>query len=149
MLVTVDAERSPDGQAVKLVDLEESATALRRAIKGRDWVTIAAPDVNADMVVTLTGRRKDPSKGFVLSYVLQSGDYKSQGEYSYEGGTELMGGTRALGSDGRAPYEGRRPQSWDDQAKQFAQSLEAFAKANYERILRQRNPQPVPAAVRS
>jgi hypothetical protein len=138
ILVAVDT----GGQSARLSELEDSANALRRAIRGHDWLTLATQGDAADVILTLTDRHKDSSKGFVLAYVLRAGDYKNIGEYSYEGGTDFTGGNRTLSSDGRTSYEGRRPQSWGDQAKQFAQSLEAFAKANYERILRQRSPKP-------
>jgi hypothetical protein len=103
-------------------------------------VTLAASGDAADVIVTLMDRRKETSRGFVLAYHLRAGAYTTNGEYSYEGGTDLTGGIRTLSSDGRTSSEGRRPRSWNEHAKQFAQSLEAFAKANYERIIRQRTP---------
>jgi hypothetical protein len=140
LLVAADASRAVRGSQSRQVDVEESASELRKRVKGLQWVELAGRREDADVIVTVTGRHKDSSKGFILSYVLEAGEYKAEDEFSYEGGTELTGGIRTLGSDGRAPIDGRRPLSWDELAKQFAKSLEGFAKANYDRILRRREP---------
>jgi hypothetical protein len=138
VLVAADTAREVHGLAARQVDVEESANELRKRAKGLDWVELADRPDNADLTVTITGRRKDPNKGFALSYILEAGEYKVEDEFTFEGGTEITGGIRTLESDGRAGHEGRRPQSWDEVARQFAKSLEGFAKANYDRILRQR-----------
>jgi hypothetical protein len=138
VFVTANTERAVAGGAVRQVDVDESANDVRKRAKGLDWFQLADRPENADLVITITGRRKDPNKGFVLNYILEAGDYKVEDEFTFEGGTELTGGIRTLGSDGRTSHEGRRPQSWDEVARQFTRSLEGFAKANYDRILRQR-----------
>lgn len=138
LLVVADTKRAIPGHASRQVDVEESASELRKRAKGLEWVELANRLEDADLIVTVTGRRKDPNKGFVLSYILEAGEYKLEDEFAYEGGTEITGGIRTLGSDGRTNNEGRRPLSWDELAKQFAKSLEGFAKANYDRILRRR-----------
>ena len=138
VFVAADAERAPDGRAVRQVDVDESAKELRKRVKGLDVFQLADRAEDADLLVTVTGRRQDPNKGYVLSYILEAGEYKVEDEFAITGGTEITGGTRALGSDGRTNYEGRRTLSWDELAKQFAKSLEAFARANYDRMLRQR-----------
>jgi len=121
------------------VDVDESARELRKRAKGLDWFQLADRPEDADLIVTVTSRRKDANKGFVLSYILEAGEHKLQDEFSFEGASEITGGSRALGSDGRTNYDGRRALSWDELAKQFARSLEGFAKANYDRMLRQRD----------
>jgi hypothetical protein len=138
VFVASDTERAVHGHEVRQVDVEESAKELRKRAKGLDWFQLADRPEDADLVVTVTGRRKDANKGYVLSYILEAGEYKVEDEFAFAGGTEISGGTRALGSDGRTNYDGRRVLSWDELAKQFARSLEAFARANYDRLLRQR-----------
>ena len=138
LFVAANTERAVPGQVTRQVDVDESANELRKRAKGLDWVQPVDRLDDADLVVTLTGRRKDPNRGFVLSYILEAGTYKVEDEFASEGGTEVTGGTRALGSDGRTNYEGRQSRSWEDLARQFAKSVESFAKANYDRILRQR-----------
>ena len=138
VFVAADAERATHGRAVRQVDVDDSAKELRKRAKGLDLFQLADRAEDADLVVTVTGRRQDPSKGYVLSYILEAGEYKVEDEFAFAGGTEITGGTRALGSDGRTNYEGRRTLSWDELSKQFAKSLEAFARANYDRMLRQR-----------
>ena len=138
LFVAADTGRAATGQVSRQVDVDESANELRKRAKGLDWVQLVDRQDDADLVVTLTGRRKDPNRGFVLSYILEAGAHKVEDEFASEGGTEITGGTRALGSDGRTNYEGRQSRSWEDLAKQFARSLENFAKANYDRILRER-----------
>jgi hypothetical protein len=140
LYVAANTERAAAGQVSRQVDVDESANEVRKRAKGLDWVQLVDRPEDADLVVTLTGRRKDPNRGFVLSYVLESGEHKMEGDFASEGGTEITGGTRALGSDGRTNYEGRQSRSWEELAKQFARSLENFAKANYDRILRGREP---------
>ena len=140
VLVAADTERAVSGQVASRADVDESAKELRKRVKGLDWVQLADRPGDADLTVTITGRRKDPNKGFVLSYILEAGEYKAEDEFAFEGGTEITGGTRALGSDGRTNYEGRRTVSWDELTRQFARSLEGFAKANYDRMLRRREP---------
>jgi hypothetical protein len=80
-------------------------------------------------------KRANPNRP---SNILEAGDYKMEDEFVYEGGTQITGGIRTLESDSRASVEGRRPLSWEELARQFAKSLEGFAKANYDRILRRR-----------
>jgi hypothetical protein len=138
LLVAADAERGAPGRAVRQVDVDESARELRKRAKGLDWFQLADRPEDADLVVTVTGRRQDPNKGYVLSYILEAGDYKVEDEFAFAGETEITGGTRALGSDARTNYEGRRTLSWAELSKQFAKSLEGFARANYDRMLRQR-----------
>ncbi len=138
VFVAADAERASAGRAVRQVDVDESAKELRKRAKDLDLFQLAARAQDADLVVTVTGRRQDPNKGYVLSYILEAGEYKVEDEFAFAGGTEITGGTRALGSDGRTNYEGRRTLSWDELSKQFAKSLEGFARANYDRMLRQR-----------
>jgi len=138
LFVAADAERAPNGRAVRQVDVDESANELRKRAKGLDWFQLADRAEDADLVVTITGRRQDPDKGYLLSYILEAGEYRVEDEFAAAGGTEITGGTRALGSDGRTNYEGRRTLSWDELSKQFAKSLEGFARANYDRMLRQR-----------
>ena len=138
LFVAADAERATRGHAVRQVDVDESARELRKRAKGLDLFQLADRAEDADLVVIVTGRRQDPSKGYVLSYILEAGEYKVEDEFAVAGATEITGGTRALGSDGRTNYEGRRTLSWDELSKQFAKSLEAFARANYDRMLRQR-----------
>jgi hypothetical protein len=138
MFVAADAERAVPGRAVRQVDVDESAKELRKRAKGLDVFQLADRAEDADLVVTVTGRRQDPNKGYVLSYILEAGEYKVEDEFAVAGGTEITGGARALGSDGRTNYEGRKTLSWDELSKQFAKSLEAFARANYDRMLRQR-----------
>ena len=118
--------------------MDESANELRKRAKGLDWFQLADRAEDADLVITITGRRQDPDKGYLLSYILEAGEYMVEDEFAAAGGTEITGGTRALGSDGRTNYEGRRTLSWDELSKQFAKSLEGFARANYDRMLRQR-----------
>jgi len=141
LFVAADTGRAATGQVSRQVDVDESANELRKRAKGLDWVQLVDRQDDADLVVTLTGRRKDPNRGFVLSYILEAGAHKVEDEFASEGGTEITGGTRALGSDGRTNYEGRQSRSWEELARQFARSLESFAKANYDRILRQRERQ--------
>jgi len=141
LFVAADTGRAATGQVSRQVDVDESANELRKRAKGLDWVQLVDRQDDADLVVTLTGRRKDPNRGFVLSYILEAGAHKVEDEFASEGGTEITGGTRALGSDGRTNYEGRQSRSWEELAKQFAKSVESFAKANYDRILRQRERQ--------
>ena len=138
MFVAADAGRALPGRAVRQVDVDESANELRKRAKGLDWFQLADRAEDADLVITITGRRQDPNKGYVLSYILEAGEYRLEDEFAFAGGTEITGGTRALGSDGRTNYEGRRTLSWDELSKQFAKSLEGFARANYDRMLRQR-----------
>jgi len=138
VFVGADAARAAHGRAVRQVDVDESAKELRKRAKGLDVFQLADRAEEADLVVTLTGRREDPNKGYVLSYILEAGEYKVEDEFAFAGRTEITGGTRALGSDGRTNYEGRRTLSWDELSKQFAKSLEAFARANYDRMVRQR-----------
>ena len=138
VFVAADAARAVPGRAVRQVDVDESAKELRKRAKGLDVFQLADRAEEADLVVTLTGRREDPNKGYVLSYILEAGEYKVEDEFAFAGRTEITGGTRALGSDGRTNYEGRRTLSWDELSKQFAKSLEAFARANYDRMVRQR-----------
>jgi hypothetical protein len=138
VFVAADAERAPHGRAMRQVDVDESAKELRKRVKGLDLFQLADRAEDADLLVTVTGRRQDPNRGYVLSYILEAGEYKVEDEFAITGGTEITGGTRALGSDGRTNYEGRRTLSWDELSKQFAKSLEAFASANYDRMLRQR-----------
>jgi hypothetical protein len=138
VFVAADADRGAPGRAVRQVDIDESAKELRKRAKSLDLFQLTDRAEEADLVVTVTGRREDPNKGYVLSYILEAGEYKVEDEFSFAGGTEMTGGTRALGSDGRTNYEGRRTLSWNELSKQFAKSLEAFAKANYDRMLRRR-----------
>jgi len=138
LFVAADATRVNPNRPSKQADVEESASELRKRVKGLRWVELANRVDDADVIVTLAGRYKDPNRGFVLSYILEAGDYKMEDEFAYEGGTQITGGIRTLESDGRASVEGRRPLSWEELARQFAKSLEGFAKANYDRILRQR-----------
>ena len=138
VFVAADAERAAHGRAVRQVDVDESAKELRKRAKGLDLFQLADRAGDADLVVTVTGRRQDPNKGYVLSYILEAGEYKVEDEFAFASGTEITGGTRALGSDGRTNYEGRGALSYDELYKQFAKSLEAFAMANYDRMLRQR-----------
>jgi len=138
MYVIVDTTRAAPGRVTRQVDVEESANDVRKRAKGLDWIKLADRAEDAAMVLTITDRRKDSSKGYVLGYILEAGEYRSTAEFSFEGGTELTGGLRTLGSDSRTNTDGRRTISWDDLAKQFAKSLDGFAKANYDRILRQR-----------
>jgi hypothetical protein len=138
VFVAADADRAAPGRAVRQVDVDESANELRKRAKSLDLFQLADRAEEADLVVTVTGRREDPNKGYVLSYILEAGEYKVEDEFAFAGGTEITGGTRALGSDGRTNYEGRRTVSWNELSKQFAKSLEAFARANYDRMLRQR-----------
>ena len=135
--VVANLERAAPGRVTTLADAEDSAAALRKRVKGREWLELADRPEQADLIVTITGRRNDSDKGFVLGYILEAGTYSVAGEYSFAGGIEITGGARALGSDGRTANEGRRVLSWDEQAKEFAGSLEGFAKANYDRILSQ------------
>jgi hypothetical protein len=58
--------------------------------------------------------------------------------FAFAGEAEITGGTRTLGSDARTNYEGRRPFSWAELSNQFAKSAEGFARANYDRMFRQR-----------
>ena len=141
LFVAANTERAVPGQVSRQVDVDESANELRKRAKGLDWVQLVDRQDDADLVVTLTGRRKDPNRGYVLSYILEAGAHKVEDEFASEGGTEITGGTRALGSDGRTNHEGRQSRSWEELAKQFARSVESFAKANYDRILRQRERQ--------
>ncbi len=138
VFVAADTERAVPRHEVRQVDVEESAKELRKRAKGLDWFQLADRPEDADLVVTVTGRRQDPNKGYVLSYILEAGEYRVEDEFAFAGGTEITGGTRALGSDGRTNYEGRRTLSWAELSKQFAKSLESFARANYDRMLRQR-----------
>jgi hypothetical protein len=138
LLVVADTEHASPGYVTRQVDVEESANELRKRVKGSEWTQPAKSVDDADLTVTVTGRRKDPNKGFVLSYILEAGQFRKEDEFAYQGETEITGGTRALGSDGRTNYDGRRPLTWDELARQFARSLEGFARANYDRILRQR-----------
>lgn len=139
VFVAADAERAvPGGEVRRQVDVDESAKELRKRVKALPWFQLADRAEDADLVVTVTGRRKDANKGYVLSYILEAGEYKAEDEFAFAGGVEITGGTRALGSDGRTNYEGRRALSWEELAKAFAKSLEGFARANYDRMLRQR-----------
>ena len=139
LLVAANTERAVPGHVSRQVEVDESAREVQKRAKGLDWVQLVDRLEDADLIVTVTGRRKDPNRGFVLSYILEAGEHKMEGEFASEGGTEVTGGTRALGSDGRTNYEGRQPRSWEELARQFARSLESFAKANYDRILRERD----------
>jgi hypothetical protein len=139
LLVAADTARATPGRSFRQVDVEESASELRKRARGLQWVELANRLADADVIVTVTGRYKDPNRGFVLSYILEAGEYRVEDEFAYQGGTDMTGGIRTLESDGRASVEGRRPLSWDELAKQFAKSLEGFAKGNYDRILRRRD----------
>ena len=112
VFVAADAERAAHGRAVRQVDVDDFAKELRKRAKGLGWLQLADRAEDADLVVTVTGRRQDPDKGYVLSYILEAGEYKVEDEFAVAGGTEITGGTRALGSDGRTNYEGRRTLSW-------------------------------------
>lgn len=138
VLVAADAEQAASGHVASQADVEESAKELRKRVKALDWLQLVDRREDAELTVTVTGRRKDPDKGFVLSYLLAAGEYKLESEFTFEGGTQITGGTRALGSDGRTNYDGRRTLSWDELTKQFAKWLEGFVKANYDRIRRER-----------
>ena len=138
LLVAANTERAVAGHVSRQVDVDETARELQKRAKGLDWLQLVDRQEDADLIVTVTSRRKDPNKGFVLDYILEAGEHKVEGEFASEGGTEITGGARARGSDGRTNYEGRQPRSWEELAKQFARSLESFAKANYDRILRER-----------
>jgi len=138
LFVAADPARANPNRPSKQADVEESASDLRKRVKGLRWIELANRLGDADVIVTVTGRYKDPNRGFVLSYILEAGEYKVEDEFAYEGGTQVTGGIRTLESDGRASVEGRRPLSWDELANQFAKSLEGFAKGNYDRILRRR-----------
>src|SRR5262245_2171247 len=122
VFVAVDVSHAVNGNLTRQADAEESATELRTRGKTQRWIKLADRAEDGELLVTITGRRKDPDKGFVLSYILEAGDYKGADEFSFEGRTELTGGIRTLGSDGRTSVEGRRTISWDDLAKQFARS---------------------------
>jgi hypothetical protein len=113
LFVAANTERAVPGQVSRQVDVDESANELRKRAKGLDWVQVVDRLDDADLVVTLTGRRKDPNRGFVLSYILEAGAHKVEDEFASAGGTEITGGTRALGSDGRTNYEGRQSRSWE------------------------------------
>lgn len=138
LLVATDTGRAVAGPVSRQVDVDESANEVRKRAKGLNWIQLVDRLEDADLIVTVTGRRKDPNRGFVLSYILEAGEHKMEGDFASEGSTEITGGTRALGSDGRTNFEGRQSRSWEELAKQFARSLESFAKANYDRILRER-----------
>lgn len=111
LFVAADARRANPNRPSKQADVEESASELRKRVKGLRWVDLANRIDDADVIVTLAGRYKDPNRGFVLSYILEVGDYKMEDEFVYEGGTQITGGIRTLESDGRASVEGRRPLS--------------------------------------
>jgi hypothetical protein len=113
LFVAANTERAVPGQVSRQVDVDESANELRKRAKGLDWVQLVDRQDDADLVVTLTGRRKDPNRGFVLSYILEAGAHKVE-EFASEGGTEI---TVAPGA-GRWPDQLRRtaPRSWEELA---------------------------------
>ena len=141
IFVAADTTGVP-GQASRQSDVDESVKEVGKRVRALNWLQLADRPEDADVIVTVVSRRKDSNKGLVLSYILQAGEHRVEDEFAFQGGTEITGGTRTLSSDGRTNYEGRRALSWDELAKQFAESLEGFAKANYDRILRQREQRP-------
>src|SRR5262249_33121359 len=95
MFVTADPTRAAPGTPTGQVEVEETASEVRKRAKGLDWIGIVDRRADADLLITVTGRRKDPSQGYVLSYILEAGEYTSTAEFSFEGGTEIgTGGIR-------------------------------------------------------
>lgn len=136
--VAAEAEHTVFGQMASQAEVEESAKELQKRLKSSAWLQLVDRPGDADLTVTITRRRKDPDRGFVLGYIMTADKYRRADEFAVEGGTAITGGTRALGSDGRTNYDGRRAVSWDELTKQFTKSLEGFVKANYDRLRRER-----------
>jgi hypothetical protein len=83
VFVAADADRAAPGRAVRQVDVDESANELRKRAKSLDLFQLADRAEEADLVVTVTGRREDPNKGYVLSYILEAGEYKVEDEFAF------------------------------------------------------------------
>ena len=131
-------ERLPPG--IKKVDLDESVKQIRAHLKGLKWAEPTDKPEEADIVVTILGPRHDPDKGNVLRYTLAIGDeYKVQDDFTFASGTELNSGDRSLGSDMRATvFAGTRKFSWGELGRQFANSIDAYAKSKYWRLMERR-----------
>ena len=140
VLVLVAAEPSSTYKGVRqpIKDLEDSARAVRRYLEKAKWIQLTEKEEEADIRLRILGRRKDSDKGFTLGYSLDAGAYKTEDEFAYEGESVAAGGGPSR--DSKDSNDGGSPASvsWDEIARSFSQSLEEFAKSNYDRIVAQR-----------
>ena len=120
-------------------DLEESAKDVRRHLGKGKWTKVTNKEEEADIKITVLGRRDDPDKGIALGYSLDAGAYKTEDEVfdgsqsaTVRGGAarDVRSGTDLTAQKSNATYE--------DLAMQFATSLDEFCETNYDRIVSQR-----------
>ena len=139
VFVAADAGRAADGRAAKQVEVDESANELRKRVKALDVVVQAGPSPR--------GRgphchrdRPPPGSEQRVCLELHPRGRRVQGRRRICRRRRDGDHRRHQGARIRRAHQLRRPTdaSWDELAKQFAKSLEAFAKANYDRMLRQR-----------
>jgi hypothetical protein len=139
--VLADATEDYKGVRQRSSELEESERDVRLALNKNDWLEVVSSAETADVRLRILGRRRDPARGFVLGYALDAGAFRTEDEFVYGGESVTTGGGRSRDAhslnDDLSP---RATKGWSTLAKKFAESLEGFAKANYDRIVAQRKP---------
>lgn len=139
--VSFDTRAGNQGLQQRASELEESARDLRKHLHKQKWIDLTEDIGEADIRFRVVARRKDAEKGYVLRYLLESGDFRTEDEFAYEGEALATGGTRSLSYDGfDNSKSGRQILRWGELAKHLAASLNGFAESNYQRIIARRPP---------
>lgn len=127
------------GHQQRTPDLEESAKDIRRHLGRSKWIKVTSDVEEADVKVTVLGRRDDPDKGIAIGYELDAGAYKTEDEFfDNSQSATVMGGASREARDMTNPSAHKSVADYEDIAAQFADSLSYFCEQNYERIVSQR-----------
>jgi len=139
LLVYVDAATDEDDWPSKA--LEDSATDIRKKIKGKIW-TVTEDAEKADMTITVTNRYVAGTGEIAIRNDLLLGPVASENEaMQVEAIVSLRGGkTKAFRSDKNCVWGTCAwPQAWRPAADALRKQIEDWAKEHHERILALRN----------
>ena len=120
-------------------DLEETARDVRRHLGKSKWIKPTNDIEESDVRIVVLGRREDPDKGIAIGYSIDAGAYKTEDElFDASQSATIMGGSARDVRSATDRTAQKSKATYEDLAKQFADSLSTFCETNYERIVSQR-----------
>jgi len=134
--ITVDAEQAYKGSKQRTSPLEETARYLRGSLKESEWLEVVEVEKAPDVRLRILGRCRTLDQKFAIGYLLEAADFVMEDEFLYQGESSPAGGSTVTGEP-ETPFgvHGLRAPHSSDAARSLGESLEKFAKENYERIL--------------
>ena len=116
--------------------LEQTARDVRGSLEGSAWLEIVEVEQATDVPLRILGRQKTLDQKFAIGYLIEASDFVMEDEFLYRGESFPAGGSTVT-DEPENPFgaHGPRAPRWSDAARSLGESLEKFAKENYERIL--------------